>query len=84
MNGDGMEAISDCSSFDEVIKRVYGESISASWKKRVSGGDINEAYLLQLSDGQRVFLKENAKENVGFFVAETEGLKKCYNCNVES
>lgn len=34
MNGDGMEAISDCSSFDEVIKRVYGENIFVSGNKK--------------------------------------------------
>ena len=75
MTGDGMEAISDFCSLDEVIQKVYGESISVTEKRRVSGGDINEAYLLQLSDGESVFLKENARENIGFFSAEVEGLK---------
>ncbi len=69
-----MEVISDCSSLSEVIKKTYGNNISVTGKQRVSGGDINEAFILQLSDGRRVFLKENARENVGFFSAETEGL----------
>ena len=74
MTGDGMEAISDCRTLGEVIARVYGDSISVADKKRVSGGDINEAYLLLLSDEKSVFLKENAKGNIGFFSAEVEGL----------
>ena len=71
MTGDGMEAISDFGSLGEVIQRVYGESISVTERRRVSGGDINEAYLLQLSDGENAFLKENAKGNIGFFSARS-------------
>ncbi len=70
-----MVEIAGCSSLGEVIRRVCGESVSVIGKRRCSGGDINEAYLLQLSDGQRAFLKENAEENVDFFAAEEEGLK---------
>ena len=70
-----MEVISDCRTLGEVIARVYGDSISIAEKRRVSGGDINEAYLLRLSNGESVFLKENSKGNVGFFSAEVEGLK---------
>ena len=72
--GDGMEAISEFETFEEVIKNTYGGSVSVAEKRRVSGGDINEAYLLTLSDGNTVFLKENSKENKDFFSAETEGL----------
>lgn len=41
----------------------------------VSGGDINRAYALTLSDGSRAFLKANRKENQDFFRAEKEGLE---------
>ncbi len=70
-----MGAISDCGSFKEAVERLFGGNVSVIGRQRVSGGDINEACLLQLSDGQRVFVKENAKENVDFFAAEEEGLK---------
>ena len=70
-----MEAISEPGNLDQVVEKIYGAGISVAGRQRVSGGDINEAYLLQLSDGNRVFLKENARENIGFFSAETEGLK---------
>ncbi len=66
--------ISGCSSFDEVINKVYGEGMTVLGRRRVSGGDINEAYLVWLADGRKVFLKENAKANVDFFAAEVEGL----------
>ena len=41
----------------------------------VSGGDINRAYRLTASDGTRLFMKCNAKANLPFFLAETEGLE---------
>lgn len=40
----------------------------------MSGGDINRAYALRLSDGSRLFMKANRKENADFFRAEAEGL----------
>ena len=40
----------------------------------VSGGDINDAYLVTLADGQKVFLKVNSPKNAAFFSAEQEGL----------
>ena len=75
MTGDEMEAISDLKTLDEAIRIVYGSDKTIIEKRRVSGGDINEAYLLHLSDGKRVFLKQNAEENIGFFAAEVEGLR---------
>ena len=44
-------------------------------KTPVSGGDINRAYALHLSDGGRLFMKANRKENADFFRAEAEGLE---------
>lgn len=81
MIGDGMEAISEVKTLDEVIKRVYGADIYVADRKRAFGGDINEAFFLKLSDGQLVFLKENEKRNKGFFSAEVEGLKAIAETN---
>ena len=75
MTGDGMEAISDFDSFEKAIESTYGKGITVTEKRRVSGGDINEAFLLFLSNGNSVFLKENSRENADFFSAEAEGLK---------
>lgn len=75
MTGDGMEAISDYASLEEVIEYVYGKGITVTDRRRVAGGDINDAYYLKLSDGSAVFLKENSAENTGFFQAEMQGLE---------
>lgn len=40
----------------------------------LSGGDINEAFRLDLSDGRRVFLKTNRHAAVDMFPAEARGL----------
>lgn len=41
---------------------------------RVTGGDINDAYRLDLSDRRRVFVKLNAAAPAGLFDAEVHGL----------
>ena len=41
---------------------------------RLSGGDINDAFAAELSDGRRVFVKANAHTPRGMFAAEAEGL----------
>ena len=41
---------------------------------RVTGGDINEAACLSLSDGRRLFLKHNDAAPPDMFAAEAEGL----------
>lgn len=42
--------------------------------ERVHGGDINEAFVLTLSDGQRRFMKTHASPPRGMFRAEARGL----------
>lgn len=59
---------------DKIIKSIYGENVHIKRRRSVSGGDINRAYALELSDGNRVFMKANRKENQDFFRAESEGL----------
>ncbi|MBQ6455782.1 MAG: fructosamine kinase family protein [Mogibacterium sp.] len=59
---------------DEVIKREFGAGISVLRRTPVSGGDINRAYALDLSGGNKVFMKANSRSNIGFFKAEAEGL----------
>ena len=46
--------------------------ISAS---RLAGGDINEAFAVELGDGRRVFVKANANAPDGMFGAEARGLE---------
>ncbi|MCR4591398.1 MAG: fructosamine kinase family protein [Lachnospiraceae bacterium] len=66
-------------SLDKVITDHFGNNVLIEGKRGVSGGDINAAYLLTLSDGNKLFLKENSVKNADFFRAETEGLKAIRN-----
>ena len=59
----------------DTLKNIYGNDISVMSKTPVSGGDINRAYALLLSDGSRLFMKANHRENADFFRAEAEGLE---------
>ena len=59
---------------EEKIRSVFGMGKKIIQKKRIFGGDINEAYGLCLNDGTKVFLKTNTVEHAGFFTAEQHGL----------
>lgn len=41
---------------------------------RVSGGDVNEAYRVELADGRVVFAKTHARAPEGMYAAEADGL----------
>lgn len=71
-----MESISIMNiSFPEALEKCFGAGVSVSERRPVSGGDINRAYALTLSNGMRLFMKANRKENRDFFRAEAEGLE---------
>ena len=59
---------------EDVITKTYGNDVRVIKRTPVSGGDINRAYMLDLSDGTKVFMKSNRKSNADFFRAEAEGL----------
>jgi fructosamine-3-kinase len=44
--------------YSDIVRKLFGESTAITGIRPVSGGDINEAFLLSLSDGSRIFLKE--------------------------
>ena len=52
----------------------YALGASVKHARRLSGGDINDAFDLELSSGARVFLKTNERAQVGMFPAEARGL----------
>lgn len=60
--------------YSKIIHHILGEKIEISAVRPVSGGDINSAFLMFLSDGTCMFLKENSRRNMGFFRAEAAGL----------
>ena len=61
-------------SLAEALVSLFGTSVAIQQTDRISGGDINKAYAVTLNTGDRIFMKANAKENVGFFKAEAAGL----------
>lgn len=61
-------------SLDNALYSLFGSGIKIVHTDRISGGDINDAYGLTLSDGTHIFMKSNTKENASFFAAEAIGL----------
>jgi fructosamine-3-kinase len=61
---------------DAEIARAVSEALGAEVTRArgVSGGDINEALAVTLSDGREVFVKTNAAAPAGMFSAEARGL----------
>ncbi len=62
------------SSLENALASLFKDKVAITRSDRLSGGDINEAYVLTLSDNSRIFMKTNTKENAGFFTAEAMGL----------
>ena len=62
-------------SINEAIAALFGPSITIVDRQRVSGGDINRAYRLGLSNGEYVFLKCNRAGLLDMFNAEARGLE---------
>ena len=63
-------------SISGAVKSHYGDDVSILKNKPVHGGDINEAWRLDLSDGSAAFLKTNSPGNLDFFLAEAAGLEE--------
>ena len=57
----------------ESLRTILGTDILHSIP--VSGGDINDAYKLTLSDSRQVFMKANRSAGLSFFQAEADGLE---------
>ena len=55
------------------VESALGQRVSSV--TRVSGGDINDAFELGLTDRSRVFLKTNARAPGSMFAAEARGLE---------
>ena len=61
-------------SLDNAIHSIFGEDVVLESRVPASGGDINLAYALELSNKKKIFMKANRLSNMGFFEAEAEGL----------
>ncbi|TVR89219.1 MAG: fructosamine kinase family protein [Spirochaetaceae bacterium] len=58
----------------EALKKVFGNVLTASAAQSVSGGSISRTGLIELSDGRKVFIKQNGAAPRGIFSAEAQGL----------
>ena len=67
-----MTDIQQFSSLQDALRNLFGANLKAV--NRISGGDINDAYELILTTGERVFMKSNRRSDTSFFTAEAEGL----------
>ena len=61
-------------SLDSAIASIYDSGVKITGRTPIGGGDINDAYELRLSNGERIFMKANSKANLSFFTAEVKGL----------
>ena len=65
-----LASIPHYTSLANALVSLFGTSVKIARTDRVLGGDINKAYALTLTTGDRIFMKANAKENAAFFNAE--------------
>lgn len=61
-------------SLADNLQAVFGPNAAIMEQKRIYGGDINDAWELHLSGGQRIFMKTNQIKNFRFFETEKRGL----------
>lgn len=61
-------------SLEESIHSVFGNDAREIKRERVHGGNINDAYRLSLSTGEKVFVKTNSIGNWDFFRTESHSL----------
>lgn len=73
MNGNRQENIFH--SLEEPVKDCFGKSARVVRADSVSGGDINRAYRVSISTGDRIFVKANSIRNLNFFLTESNGLQ---------
>lgn len=59
----------------KLLQPVYGQEVKVQSSSPTGGGCINQTLILQLNNGERVFLKHNSHPPVDFSPAEARGLK---------
>jgi len=62
-------------SVSDALAECFGADVQILERRRVSGGDINDAWCLYMSDGSRLFLKSNSRRNASFFRTEWNGIQ---------
>ncbi len=67
-------------SLARALADSFGSETRIASTDRLSGGDINRAYGITLTDGTKIFMKANEKKNASFFTAEAAGLSAIASC----
>jgi len=60
------------SALEQALRYALGSGLRST--RRLSGGDINDAFEVELMSGVRVFLKTNSAAPASMFPAEASGL----------
>ena len=68
-------------SLHHAIMDIYDNNIHIKSRRPVSGGDVNEAWRLELDDGTILFMKSNRPGFLANFEAEAAGLDAIRNTN---
>ncbi len=58
---------------NELLEPIFGATIESSYP--TGGGSINQTQVLKLTNGERVFMKQNSNPPSDFFLAEIKGLQ---------
>ncbi len=59
----------------KLLESVYGTPVRIEHCRSAGGGSINQTQILELSNGESVFMKYHANPPKGFFEAEAKGLE---------
>lgn len=59
----------------KLLKPVFGQEVQVQSSSQTEGGCINQTHILQLTNGERVFLKHNSHPAPDFFATEAKGLQ---------
>lgn len=76
--------INQYDSLSAAIASIAGAEVRVLKSESVSGGDINRAYAMSLSNGEKIFMKANTIENVRFFSCEAHGLFTLSKCAAQT
>ena len=71
---EGIKIKKKYSSLNEAVRDLYGNERSVVQRRRITGGDINEACALTLDDGTNLFMKYNSPDAFLNLEAEAIGL----------
>ncbi|MZH02532.1 MAG: fructosamine kinase family protein [Nitrospinae bacterium] len=59
----------------KLLKLIFGQEVEVQSSSQTEGGCINQTHVLQLTNGERVFLKHNSNPPPDFFTTEAKGLQ---------